>query len=274
MLRHARKLGFLLTGLGLVTLLGATACDKGGEEAAAKDGDAKASAEAGSGGAPTTTAEAKTFLKDQSKKGCEMLPPALVAKTFEVPEAELQQMKIAGCIYSYDSGDGSQTVEASINTIFVRDDPAKARQHFDNATKNMTAEEIKAQMGMVMGKAKESEAIDTAAKDKGVDQVGGMMAAMVPDGGYQYEDVPGVGDAARVLTHDGKLTVLVGNMVFTVGAYKGPAAPAPDLTGVSMQDMDAVMAAAKKADAEWMAKTRDVRREQAATLAKAIVAGL
>ena len=203
-----------------------------------------------------------------------MLPPATVAEVLEVPEAELEQMKIAGCIYSWESADERQIAEARITSISVTDDAAKARQRFDNSTKNQTAEELRAQLGSVMKATKGSEDIDTTAKKQAVDQVGGMVGAMVPDGGYQFEDVAGIGDAARVLQHDSTLHVLVGNMVFTVAAYKGAAPPPPDMSGVPMTDMDQVIAAAAKTELAQLELTRDARKRDAIAVAKAIVAGL
>ncbi|MCA9683496.1 MAG: hypothetical protein KC457_14950 [Myxococcales bacterium] len=287
---HTVTRGLVLTCLALGLQLAPVGCDEGGgggasEEAAAKADDGKGDAAEGKEDpvaklvndqidANVSDEQVKSFLKDQAKKGCEMLPPAMVAKVLEIPEAELRQMKIVGCIYTWQDAPEGQDAQASISTIMVLEDVAAAEQWFANATKNKTGEELRAELAMVTGKAKEHESIDTKTKEKTVDQLGGMMGAMMPDAGYQYEDVPGVGDAARVLTHDGKLTVRVGNMVFTVGAFKGQAAPPPDMAAVTSGDMKRVMAASKESEAKWLDLTRDARRQQGIELAKAIVAGL
>lgn len=261
------------SGLALAAMLSLTGCDKGEADGAdPKAGAAEAGGSAAAAGGASAK-EVKTFLEDQRKKGCEMLSPALVAKLYSVPEDALRPIEIGGCTYSYRSADKSQVVEVSIMSITVRKDAADARMYFDNATASRSAEEIRAQLDMVMGEAKKADEIDSEAKAKAVDQVGGAMAGMVPDGGFQYEDVDGVGDAARLLAHEGNLTVLVGNMMFTVDAYAGPAAPKPDMSGAGA-DTDKIMAIAKQANAEWMAQTRDQRKQQAIELAKAIIAEL
>lgn len=230
--------------------------DGGGEEAAAEP----------------AAKEAVLFAKDQRKKGCEMLPPAMVARVLEVPEAELEQQEIMGCIYSWEGG--GKVAEASIMSIWVKKTPEDARTWFDNSTKTVSAEELQAQMAKVKELAKEREEIDTKAKEETVDQVGDMVVGMTPDQGYRYEDVPGLGDAARVQTHEGAVTVLLGNMVFGVRAYKGEPAPPPDAAAVMSGDVKKVLAASKKAQNEFYAQTHDVRRALAIEVAKAIVAGM
>lgn len=261
----------------LVLLLGLSACDKGSSEGEpSKDEDAAVQADGDkpAAAAAVTEAQVKTFLKEQRKKACEMLPPAMVAKALDVPEGELKQMKIAGCIYSWSSADDSQEAKASLTTIFVDKDIEAAQQRLEKATRSISAEEAKGQLAVVTDMTKEHESIDSAPKEQAVDQVGGLIGAMIPDEGYQYEDVAGVGDAARVLTHDGTLTVRVGNMVFTVSAYKGAAAPPIDLAGIAPTDMKAIMAVSKAAETKWMEQTRELRRQQAIELAKVIVAAL
>jgi len=272
--RTSKALSFaLIVSLGAVT----SACDKGTDPAESKDElGSKIESEIikGVDGADVdakTKAEAKSFVKDQAKKGCEMLTSALVASVLEVPEGDLKQTKIMGCIYSAKSDE--QVVEATLMSIFIKKTPEQAKTWFTNMTKNKTPEEIAAEMEMVKKMAKKHKDIDTDAKKKGVDQVGGLVNAMTPDGGYQYEDVPGVGDAARVKTYDGQITVLVGNMVFNVRAFKGAPSPEIDMKGL-IGDTKAIVAAAKEVEAEWMDATRDERKAFGIKLAKAIVAEL
>lgn len=275
-----------------LTLTLAPACDGGGDDEAAgtkaeasktADGEAAKAGTAGldaaiekeieNAAAPQDVkGEVRTFLKDQRKLGCEMLPPDMVASTLDVPEAELEQFKIMGCNYKWEKGE--EMAEASLMSIWVKKDAEQARRWFENSTKNQTKEELQAAMKMVTQKAKESKSIDTKTKEKTVDTVGGMAGAMMPDEGYQYEDVAGIGDAARMASHDHALTVLVGNMIFTVRAYKGPVPPPPDPKLIMSRDMDKIMAASKKAEKEHMAASKDVRRELGVKLAKAIVAKL
>ncbi|MCA9649431.1 MAG: hypothetical protein KC501_05950, partial [Myxococcales bacterium] len=217
-------------------------------------------------------AQVATFLADQRKKGCEMLTPEMVAKVLEVPAAELEQKRIMGCIYSWEGGE--LQADASIMSIWVKKTPQEARTWFDNSTKDKTPEEIAAEMAKVEEIAKDRGKLDTKPKEAVADQVGGMITGMTPDEGYHYEDVPGVGDAARVKTHDGSVTVLVGNMIFNLRAYKGGPAPKPDMAAMTSGDMKKVIAASKESEAKWMEQTRDVRRTLAVALAKVVVAGL
>ncbi len=272
-LRRIHRLA--LPSLALL-LLAAPACDRGGDEPAAGGGADAAIERAVDGAAAPKDVkdEVKSFLKDQRKKGCEMLPPAMVAEVLAVPEGELKQMKIMGCNYSWESADEQQIAEASIMSIWIKKDAAAARKWFENSTKTQTAEELKAAMAMVKAKAKESKEVDTEVKEKAVDQLGDAVTGMFPEGGIKYEDVAGVGDAARVDENEGALTVLVGNMVFNVRAYKGPPAPPPDMSAMTSGDVKKMMKASKEASAKWMAETRDEREKLAIALAKAIVAKL
>jgi hypothetical protein len=165
-------------------------------------------------------------------------------------------------------------LEAQLTTIWIKKSPEMARTWFENSTKTLTKEELRVQMEMVQAKVKKSKSIDTDAKKKAAGQVGGMITGMAPDEGYKYEDVAGVGDAARVKVYDGSLTVLYGNMVFNVRAFKGAKAPEIDKAAVMSGDMKKVMAASKASEAAWMDATRDVRKEQGIKLAKVIVAAL
>src|SRR5690606_14674791 len=63
------------------------------------------------------------FDKGMSKKSCEILTPALVAQTFSVPEAELKQLKIMGCIYTWkkEEGETKTMLEATLTLMRVHD---------------------------------------------------------------------------------------------------------------------------------------------------------
>ncbi len=263
-------------GALIATSLVASGCDK--EDAGAADaaaatgakGDAQAEAKGDAGGTQAAEDEVfRTFAKEQRKKGCEMFTPAMAAKVLELPESDLQQMKIMGCTYTKKEGD--DVAEASLMSIWTSDNEADAIKRFENSTKNRSKEEIAAAMAKVTEKAKEREEIDTKVKEKTVDQMGGLMADMTPDAGYVYEDVPGVGDQARVEIHEGSLTVRVGNMQFNVHAYKGPGMEIAPYKG---GDPKSMIEAAKIADRKWKAETAQARRELAIVVAKEIVANL
>lgn len=283
--RFVRTLLTLGLGIGLVA---GGACDSAPAPAKAKEADApaKADGEGRGGGAKAAAGEVPSavkmdeetrkavaqFTKDQRKKSCEMLTPAMVAEVLEVPEGELEQKKIMGCIYTWKGG--GQEAQASLMSIWIKKTPESARTWFENMTKTQTKEELAEQMKQVTAKAKEREEIDTKLKKKTVDQVGGLAAAMTPDEGYRYEDVEGIGDAARVQTYDSSVTVLMGNMVFGVRAFKGEPQPPIDPQLIMTRDIKKITAASKESERVWFDETRDVRRAQSIALAKAIVAKL
>lgn len=273
----------LIHGLCIGSLVLAIGCDKG--DASGGDGGSKAKTEAKADPSKADGGDAKAdpskadveeevalFLKDQRKKGCEMLNPAMAAEALDVPEGSLKQMKVMGCNYSWE-GEG-KFAEASIISIWVKKTPDAAKVWFGNMTKTQTAEEIAAQMAKVKGKVAKSDQLDTKTEKKVANDVLGVAAGMTPDEGYVFEDVEGIGDEARVKAYDGSVTVRVRNMIFTVRAYKGDPAPPPDTAVIMSRDIKKITAAAKKAEAEFMGKTRDVRRTMSIELAKTVVSAI
>lgn len=265
------------------------ACDGGKDEK--KADDAKVEDAAGSGGEGDAAAKAiekidehvaeevekalsdeAHFSKDMGKKGCEILTPKLVADTFGVPEAELKQMKMMGCIYNW-KGDG-QIVEANITLLRAHKSEKAAASWFEGATRSLTKEEMQAQMEQVRGKVKEREEIDTKLKEKTADQVIDVANDMLPDEGVKYEDVEGVGDQARVSVGDGTLWVRVDNLTFNVTGFKGKPQEQPEYTPADMRDIKKVTAMAREAQQAWLKENADQRRADSTKLAKLIVAGL
>lgn len=212
------------------------------------------------------------FGKDMRKKGCEMLTPKLVADTFGVPEGEIKQTKIMGCIYSWEA-DG-QIVEANITLLRAHKSEKLAAQWLENATQTQTKEQMAAQMQEVKGKVKEREEIDTKLKEKTADTLMDVATDMLPDEGVSYEDVDGVGDQARINTGDGTLWVRVDNLTFNVAAFKGKEMERPAYTAADMKDIKKITAMAKQAQQAWLEENVDQRRADAIKVAKLIVANL
>ena len=155
-----------------------------------------------------------------------------------------------------------------------RNPPKKPRLWFDNSTKGQTKEELQATIAQATEKAKERKEIDTKLKKDTTDKLGGVAAAMMPEEGYQYEDVPGVGDAARMNMHNGTITVLIGNMLFNVQAYKGADMPPLDPAVIRSANVKKITAASKEAQHKWFRETIDVRKALGKKLAKAIAAAV
>jgi hypothetical protein len=212
------------------------------------------------------------FGKDMSKKGCEILTAKMVADTFGVPESELKQMKMMGCIYNW-KGDG-QIVEANITLLRAHKSEKSAANWLENATKSLTKEELQAQMEQVRGKVKEREEIDTKLKEKTADQMIDVANDMFPDEGYNYEDVDGVGDQARVNLADGTLWVRVDNLTFNVTGYKGKPQERVEYTPADLKNIKKVTAMAKEAQQKWLKEVSGQRRADGTKLAKLVVANV
>lgn len=263
----------VLSGL----MLSLPACDSGKEEQAPESASSaeKAIEEIDDHVAKEVAKELSDearFAKDMRKKGCELLTPKLVAETFGVPEGELQQTKIMGCIYNW-TADG-ETVEANITLLRAHKSEKLAAQWLENATQTLTKEQMAAQMQEVKGKVKEREEVDTKLKKETADTLMNVATDMLPDEGVSYEDVDGVGDQARINTGDGTLSVRVDNLTFNVSAFKGKEMEQPEYTAADMKNIKKVTAMAKQAQQTWLKENVDQRRADGIKLAKLIVANL
>lgn len=227
-----------LFALGLVT-----ACD-GGKDAAKEDesaqnganseegaeADAGASEAAAGETAAGKAAEAKAELFDESMKTkpCELLTANMVAGVLGVDEGGLTQSSPMKGMCSYATDDDTSIM---IGFITVRDDLDKATEYFDNAYKGMSPEEVEKAMAAIekeLDKQVEEgkvEAPDAKKAEPVKDAVGGAFAA-----GFKYEDVEGVGDAARLGVtkrkiagmemYDNEIYVRVRNLSFQIQVEK------------------------------------------------------
>lgn len=210
------------------------------------------------------------FGKDMNKKGCEILTAELVGETFGVPAAELKQMKMMGCTYTW--GKGDDVVEGRISMLRAHKSEKSAAGWFERATQSMTKEELAAQMEKVKAKVKERKEIDTKLKKNTADKLTDIATDMTPDEGIVYEDVAGIGDEARVNVGDGSIWIRIDNLTFNVAAFKGKAQPPPDIKlGGKPDDM---IAAAMEASKTYMKETAPQRKEDGITLAKVVVGAI
>lgn len=267
-------------------ILPLSACDSGKDEKQGDDAKVEQAAESASSAEDTiekiddhvATEVAKElsdearFGKDMRKKGCELLTPKLVADTFGVPEGEIKQTKIMGCIYNWDAE--GQMVQATITLLRAHKSEKLAAQWLENATQALTKEQMAAQMQEVKGKVKEREEVDTKLKEKTADSLMDVATDMLPDEGVSYEDVDGVGDQARINTGDGTLWVRVDNLTFNVTAFKGKEMEQPEYTPADMKNIKKVTAMAKQAEQTWLKENVDQRRADGIKVAKLIVANL
>ena len=226
--------------------------------------------DAGSGEAPAGTkaslSDAARFDRDMSKKGCELVSADLVSATFKVPADTLTQRKIMGC--RYDWKNNTDTLEATISMIRAHGSEVAAAQWFANATSNRTAEEMAAEMDKISGQLDKQKELDTAVKKS----TAKSLLATVGSKAITFEDVAGVGDAARI-SDEGTLYVRVDNLTFMVSGYQGPIAPKPDLADLRT-DLKQIAARVNESNAQWISETLPQRKTEATRLAKGIIARL
>ncbi len=216
-------------------LCAAVGCDAKGE-ADTKSGT-KDAAETPSDGdaADAATSDSKpAALLDESleTKPCDVLTDEMVAGVLGVDKAALTKSSYMKSHCAYATEDD---LEISINFIRVAENIDDATKRFDNAYKGMSPEEVKKAMAAI-----DAELDKKAAKDKAegaadpvdakkaepvADAMGGAFAA-----GFTYEDVPGVGDAARLgvtkrtvagmTLYDNEINVRVRNLSFQLHVAK------------------------------------------------------
>ena len=98
------------------------------------------------------------FSKDIGK-GCDVLTADLVESTFNVPAEMLRQMKVLGCIYTWK--DDNQELLARISMLRVHKSDAAAASWFSQVTRNLTVEEVQAQMADVAEQLDQREELKT-----------------------------------------------------------------------------------------------------------------
>jgi hypothetical protein len=216
---------------------------------------------------------AATFDQSMSSKGCELLTPELVSTTFDAPPDKLRQIKVAGCIYTWTSDE--RVVEARISLLMVHASGAAATRWFENATRDMSAEQAKQQLDQAVGAVKDKAAAGEAGRGVSPSAVDTVMGGAVADGS-RYGDIEGLGDEARVNLDNGSLWIRVNNLTFSVAAYNGPPNPPATRAAIDIKNIDVkkIAADAKASENAWLAQTFDERKRDAQTLARAIIARL
>lgn len=206
--------------------------------------------------------------KEFAKRACDWLTAEAVSGAFGVPAGEIKQMKIAGCIYNWKQG--GQIVEANLLLPMVHDSVDRARLWFANATANKTREQLHQEVDMVEEELREHESLDTDIRKKAAGSL--MDAARAGTlGDVRYEDVPGVGDEARISSDDGTMRVRMGNVTFSLSAYKGAEPPPVEFTQRNLKVMQEEAIAAQN---RWIQDTLAARQDAAKKLAPDVIAAI
>lgn len=203
----------------------------------------------------TAPAGAAIDLGALAEDPCLIAPKPLIADTFDVPVDAVEQTgtKVMGRMacnneWSVEDRNGHADV-----TVQIFNNPAGAKAHFDNVTRSVSAEEMAADVELMK---------DKDAKPGSSEDLANQLLSKVAGGAITFEDVDGVGDAARFDTSHSTLTARQGNLIMSVEAYDGPPMPLPDT--LNAQTMT-------KAGKQWHQDTREERKQAASALASAIV---
>ena len=96
----------------------------------------------------------------------------------------------------------------------------------------------------------------------------GVGSSLVGEDGFQYEDLPGIGSEARISLEDGSIWLRVDNLTFTVGAYKGPEQPQPELNTTDLKEFARI---AQEAQRAFVKETFEKRKQDALRVAEVVI---
>ena len=203
----------------------------------------------------------RTYEKGVPAQACDVMPPEMVARLFELPAEEIEgRGGKSHCRYRRNTDDHS--FYAHLTSIQVFDDVEKAKRWYDNLTRNATHEDIEAQKDEIDREIDEEEDLETGTEKETAKTLTGLFAALTPDGGLRHEPVEGLADEAKIDNESATIRLRSGNMIFYVAAYSGPRKP---ITGTS--DMKEIMAEERA----WNAKALPDRARAAIQLAREVV---
>lgn len=203
-------------------------------------------------GGGAAVAGGASFDASLEDRPCDILTMRMVAATFDVPEDELQQSQPIASWCAYEMEEPGETLNVSFSA-HTYDTAAPAAEDFRNSTRSMTANELAETLKTILGE-----------DDDDPDNIEKLIMETQPDG-IQFEDVDGVAERARFETGEGALHLLIGNMRMTITAFHGPDMAMPnEFTAEAMMN----------ALGDWKQETMSVRKEQAISLAKAVLAEL
>lgn len=212
---------------------------------------------AGQGASAGAKARFDPALRDAP---CSVVTADTVGSVFGLPVDEIEQYAAMGmCQYNW-KGDG-QVMDATVHVARVSDDAAGAAKYFASTTAGISGADLDQAMDSIRGNAREKMEGDGGATDALLGAAG--EASSSGSRGIQFRDVVGIGDQARMQEGRGDLSVLHGNLHFSVTAYHGDRMPLPD----NLQEMVAASRA-------WQQTTLPQREKQTIQLAKAALAAL
>lgn len=207
----------------------------------------------------TANTDSATYDMARADEPCAIVTAQMVATTFDLPEANIEQSSVMSSKCSYEMKEDDRRLDVEVSVDAYETD-RQAAETFRQATQSMSSEEVSDALNSVRQQAGQDGGLDTDAKR---DAAGSIGSGLQQGGGIQFQDVDGVADQARFDTSDGTLQVLDGNLRIRLNAYYGPGMAMPDRQG----SIDAAFAA-------WMEETMEERKRQSVKLAKMAVAEL
>lgn len=207
----------------LVALIVAAGCGGGADAPAGGEGPAEGAASSPSGSAAAPSGP--LFDRSVGDLSCELLTAELVAAVVGVPASELQGRSVLGaCTQRWSDG------SATLTSLRVFDDAARAARFFEDSNRQLTPEEaaraaeaIGAEMERRAGAGEVTrEQVETgrpitagaaAAATQPMEVVDGLGDRALYDGTVRTMPLPG--GAGNVTTAASQVAVLLGNAVFT-----------------------------------------------------------
>jgi len=174
---------------------------------------------------PPASSVRTLFEREITKRSCDFLSAEAVARVAGIDSSALEQRSISSmCLYSWEGG------QASLGHLRTSKTVEFARSSFENSYKHQTGEEVAQHMAKIDAEiGKQADEGKTDVNPQTAKQVTGAISGML-SGGFQYEDIPGLGDIARFeitrtenqlggktfVSYANNLNVLTGNLKFTV----------------------------------------------------------
>lgn len=145
------------------------------------------------------------------EKPCKLLSAAQVAEAAKLPADQVEENPGMRCLFSMP--EGRVLVRSQVHKKIER-----AKRHFENVTRDVTAEELRQQKQLLQERLKEKEAKGEV--KKGTASNSRVLLPHLPEEAITHRRIAGLGDGAAV-DNEGKVHVLFGNVTFQVAAQKG-----------------------------------------------------
>jgi hypothetical protein len=244
------------------------ACDS--EKEAAGDSAPTKAAESGAASAPAdvtatpATGGGNTYSKEARKKKCDAFTREFAAGVFEFPVDRLKPEdpnRKKRCRFSWNHE--GKSFYAGIEGLGVKKDEKRAKMWFKNQTATKTQAEVEAdgrEVAKAVDESKDEKLKDPQGKAVAKTTIG-VMTQMTTEG-VSWEDVPGLGDEARVNNQNGMVRIRDGNALIVVSAFLVPedspyTGPPTDISAITVHNR------------KWVEATIEERKAASIKLARA-----